>query len=356
MIQMYSQLLAAAEFAKDMSVWPIWDALGHRIDALDGFLSAHADGYEGVPSAEERGQLVNLVAKKLGKTRRTPKNKWRNFYNDLPEFIGRDGKCLAGMPVLLCDDNQLHKAMSTESSDGGSSRSSRRRRRSTNAAVFSPPDPRRTSSEDYLEVSPPKRLSNRFAFLNSEYSWHEDLGDVRKYLEEHKLVGEFDRETVLSNLSRILEDEKNKEVLRGGLRWAFQLWRQARNGGRPFRLQPQHRFRVPTLNGEYVNASEAVFSADWPEEVAGKILQEFLDVAPTGLPDLERLKDLLLAKPDHSAFLGKFIDDWVQFLKELGVNSGLTPELKSVKNHTFQAYRLSNFEFAHRLWHSARFY
>lgn len=338
--------VAAAEFAKDMSVWPIWDALGHRIDALDGFLSAHADGYEGVPSAEERGQLVNLVAKKLGETRRTPKNKWRNFYNDLPEFIGRDGKCLAGMPVLLCDDNQLHKAMSTESSGGGSSRSSRRRRRSTSAAVFSPPDPRRTSSEDYLEVSPPKRLSNRFAFLNSEYSWHEDLGDVRKYLEEHKLVGEFDRETVLSNLSRILEDENNKEVLRGGLRWAFQLWRQPRNGGRPFRLQPQHRFRVPTLNGEYVKASEAVFSTDWPEEVAGKILQEFLDVAPTGLPDLERLKDLLLAKPDHPAFLGKFIDDWVQFLKELGVNSGLTPELKSGKNHTFRAYRLSNFEFA----------
>ena len=189
------------------------------------------------------------------------------------------------------------------------------------------------------------RLSKRFAFLNSAYSWHEDLSDVRKYLEEYSLVGEFDRESVLSNLSKILEDENNKEVLRGGLRWAFQLWRQAKNGGRPVKLQPQHRFRVPTQNGKYVNASEAAFSADWPEETAGKVLQKFLDAAPTGLPDLERSKNLLLAKTDHPAFRGRFIDDWVQFLKELGVNSGLTPEWKSVKNRTFQAYRLSNFEF-----------
>ena len=337
---------AAAEFANDMSVWPIWDALGDRIEALDEFLSVHADGYEGEPSAEERGQLVKLVANKLGKNRRTPKYKWRKFYISLPEFMGIDGECLAGMPVLLCEDNQLHEAMSTESSDGGSGRSSRRRRRSTKAAVFSPPDPRRTSSEDNLKVDPPKRLTKRFAFLNSKYSWHEDLGDVRKYLEEYRLVGEFDRETVLSNLSKILEDEKSKEVLRGGLRWAFQLWRQARNSGRPVRLQPQHRFRVPTLNGKYVNASEAVFSADWPEETAGKKLQEFLDVAPTDLADIERLKDLLLAKSDHPAFRGKFIEEWVQFLKELGVSSGLTPELKGVKNRTFRAYRLSNFEFA----------
>ena len=132
---------AAAEFAKDMSAWPIWDALDHRIEALDGFLSANADGYEGEPSAEERGQLVKLIAKKLGGNRRTPKHKWRNFYRSIPEFMGIDGECLAGMPVLLCDDNQLHEAMSAESSDGGSSRSPRRRRRSTKAAVFSPPDP-----------------------------------------------------------------------------------------------------------------------------------------------------------------------------------------------------------------------
>ena len=153
-----------------------------------------------------------------------------------------------------------------------------------------------------FEVDPPKKLSKRFAFLHSKYPWYGELSDARKYLEENKLVEEFDRVAVLSHLSRTLRDEKNKAVLRGGLRWAFHLWRQPRDHGRPIKLQPQHRFRVPTLNNEYVEASVALFSANWPDETVGKLLQDFLDEAPKELPDLERLADRRLAAPDHSTF------------------------------------------------------
>ena len=76
-----------------------------------------------------------------------------------------------------------------------------------------------------------------------------------------------------------------------------------------------------------------------------KLLQEFLNEAPKGLPDLERIENRRLAKPDDPAFRGKLIDDWVLFLRELGVEIGLTPELKSVKRKVFQAYRIRNFSF-----------
>ena len=132
-----------------------------------------------------------------------------------------------------------------------------RRRRSAKTAIFSPPDPRRTDSQDDLEVNPPKRLAERFGFLLSSLPWHGELSGARTFLEKHKLVEEFDREAVLVQFSRTLQNERNKEILKGGLRWAFRLWRQPRAGNRPIRLQPQHRFRVTVLSETSSNWSDS---------------------------------------------------------------------------------------------------
>ena len=335
----------AARFTPKINIWPIWRDLGPRIDPLEDFLREYAVDYAGVPCAKERAYLVQLVAKELGGSRRTPKHRWLDFFREIPDFMGCDGNYLSGRQVLLGYDGELHSAMSAIPPMESAHSPSRRRRRKIVTAVFSPPDPRRASTDADLEVHPPKKLSRRFGFLSTTLPWHGELSAARIYLEKHKLVEEFDREAVLAHLSRTLRGEKNKEVLKGGLRWAFQLWRQPRNHGRPFQLQPQHRFPVPTLNGEYAEASEAIFSAEWPSDTKGKQLQGFLDTAPTGLPDLERMRELLLAAPDHSAFRSRWIDDWVLFLTELGVNKGLTPELRDARNKTFPAYRLSNFSF-----------
>jgi hypothetical protein len=334
----------AARCARDLDIWPIWGALGPSLELLEVYLARHADSYAGAPRGEERARLVNLVAGKLGANRRTPKHDWIQFYQALPEFMGQEGQCLAGLPVLLGDDGQLHTAMSStpRSAEGASSS---RRRRAIETAVFSPPDPRRSDTEDDLEVDPPKKLSRRFAFLPTKLPWHSDLGAARTYLEQHRLVEEFDREAILAHLSRTLHGERNKEVLKGGLRWAFQLWRQPRAHSRPFKMQSQHRFRVPTLHGAYIGASQAVFSADWPVETAGGLLQQFLDAAPPGLPDLEKLAGRRLATPDHPAFRGRLIEDWVLFLAELGVNAGLEPELKIAKDTNFPADKISDFSF-----------
>ena len=164
-------------------------------------------------------------------------------------------------------------------------------------------------------------------------------------MEKHNLVNEFDREAVLAHLSSTLQRENNKKVLRSGLRWAFQLWKQPRSHGRPFRIQTRSLFRVPTLAGEYINARDAVFSADWPTDTAGGLLQRFLDAAPSGLPDLEGLERRRLAAPDDLAFRGRWIEDWALFLSELGVNAGLKPELKGPTRRAFPAWKVTDFSF-----------
>jgi hypothetical protein len=334
----------ASQFAQDIEVRPIWPMLGHRLDTIDQYLSCHADNYLGAPRGDEKAHLVSLVAGKLCSERRLPKAKWLRYFTELPDFMGQDGDHLARLPVLLGDDGELHTAMAVKSSSGADDPKPRRRR-AVEKAVFSPPDPRRVEIEDDLEVEPPKKLSRRFAFLSTALPWHTELSTVRGYLEEHRLVEEFDREAVLAHLSRTLQSERNKEVLRGGLRWAFQLWRQPRARGRAFRMQLQHRFRVPTLDGTYIEAGRAIFSAGWPTETAGELVQGFLDAAPSGLTDLEQLKKRRLAAPDHPAFRGRWIEDWVQFLSELGVSAGLKPAIREAKNKNFDAHRMSDFSF-----------
>ncbi|WP_431298468.1 sacsin N-terminal ATP-binding-like domain-containing protein [Tabrizicola sp. BL-A-41-H6] len=334
----------ATDFADLTTIRPIWDELGGRLERLDRYLVRYARGYAGPPQATERAYFASLVAARTKSSRRAFPEQWLVYFTELPDFMGNDGRHLAGLFVLLGDDGELHAAMPSESGQGNATPTPRRGR-PAQAAVFSPPDRRRVDMEDDLDVEPPKSLSDRFAFLSPNLPWHGELATARSYLEQHRLVEEFDREAVLAHLSRSLQTERNKEVLKGGLRWAFQLWRQPRARGRAFRMQPQHRFRVPTLEGSYIPANEAIFSAGWPKETAGELLQAFLDAAPPGLRDVESLASRRIAAPDHAAFRGRWIEDWAQFLAELGVAAGLKPETRISRKTKFAAHEIESFSF-----------
>ncbi|MCE8546450.1 DUF3883 domain-containing protein [Ruegeria pomeroyi] len=335
---------AAAYFSKELDIWPIWVGVGSRLERLNDFLLKHTECYCGFPRGTERAKFVARAAAKLHKDGLSSGGHWRDFYAHLPDFMSDQGAALAGLPVLLGDDGELHQAMLPTTQAGGTSGKSRQRR-AIKTAIFSSPDRRRTEIDDDLDVDPPKSLSQRFGFLTSELPWHEDLAVARKYLVENRLVAEFDREAVLAQLSRTLRDVRNQEVLRVGLRWAFQLWLQPRASGRPFRLQPQHRFRVPALDGGYIEAQGAVFSAGWPDETLGQLLQDFLDAAPPDIPDLQELAGRRLAGPDHPAFRGKQINEWVVFLSELHVARGLEHQRKTSKRTSFKAHEISEFSF-----------
>jgi hypothetical protein len=329
---------AAAGFA------PLWPGLGERLDSLARFLSEQAPAFVGAPTATERADLAVNVANSLAATKRVPTARWTEFYRDLVDLMDKESAALEGRPILLCTDGKLRKTMPQPTTQSRRGPRRRRRKGDTQAFVFSPPARTGEAVEGARDLIAPAELKDEFAFLSDKLDWYGALSSARSFLENAKLVSAFDRDTVLSQLSMLLRRDGRKGARAAGLRWAFQVWRRPREGGRPFKLQPQHRFFVPTEEGRFIEATDAVFSEKWPSETLGDSLQRFLDSAPPDSPDLIDLRRRKIAAPSHYAFNRGTRDQWVEFLTELGVQRGLHPIQKEVATPV-SAADLRNFYF-----------
>ena len=333
----------AASYEQETGIVPIWSECGDPMGRLHCYLSEYAERYTGPPTDTERAELASRVAQSLAVDSHTSQSQWTLFYKDLVVFLDKMDVSLANRPLLLCSDGQLRRALNPAHEEGKPKR--RGSRAPIETSVFSPPSQRGAQADPDLEFKPPGKLAEHFAFLSGTLAWHGELAPVRRLLEDAKLVLKFDRETLLSQLSRTLQNETRREMLTSGLRWAFQIWRQTRATARPFKLRPQHRFRVPSINGKFIDANEVVFSKSWPENNQGGLLQRFLDTAPPDIPDLKELASRHLAPTKHRAFRASRIDDWVEFLAELGVRRGLHPVAKGSGRLKVLARRLENLSF-----------
>lgn len=323
---------------------PLWPDLGDRLDPLARFLSTQAPAFVGAPTAIEKAELAVSVAAALAATKRVPDARWAEFYRDLVELMGEEPSALEGRQILLCTDGKLRKTMAQPTTQSRRGPRRRRRKGDPQAFVFSPPARTAEAAESARDLIAPAELKDEFAFLSDKLDWYGELSSARSFLENAKLVSAFDRDTVLSQLSMLLRHDGRKGARAAGLRWAFQVWRRPREGGRPFKLQPQHRFFVPTEEGRFIEASDAVFSEKWPRDTLGELLQRFLDSAPPDAPDLTELRRRKIAAPTHYAFNRGTRDQWVEFLTELGVQHGLHPVPKKVATPV-SAADLSNFHF-----------
>lgn len=344
-------LKTAARHAAKVGAWPLWPGLGHRTDALTAFAKAHVGGYLESPSATERVSLAVEVAASLQHFKIRAPAAWAAYYKNLPEFVGNGGGALADKPILLCEDGQLRPAMSMVVAAEDAASSGRRRvRRTGRAAVFVPPARKGPEDDEASDLSPPNALAENFAFLSEHLDWYGELADARAFLLRLKLVLEFDRENILNHIARVLRDDSRHQSRAAGLRWAFQIWRRPQGKGRGVSLPANLRLYVPTMDHGFVPAEEAFFSDGWPEETRGRLLQRFLDTAPSDCPDLEDISRRRLAKPDHYAFkIGNTVL-WTDFLRELGVKRGLHPVQKSVSGtHRGQALDGSAFWRGHGL-------
>ncbi|RWN52715.1 hypothetical protein [Mesorhizobium sp.] len=324
----------AAGHAAATKVSPIWPGLGKRIDRLNAYLSEQMQTFVEFPTSEERAALATVVAAELSANPRTPIATWSAYYRDLAALLEKEAGVLAGRRVLLGADGNLHRAMKAVAEVEGKAKR-RRPKGEIEASVFSPPARRGAGSDDEDQLTPPEILAENFAFLSNRLDWYGDLSEAREVLEKAKLVFAFDREGVLGQLSRVVRQDGRNATRAAGLRWAFQIWRQPREKGRAFKLQPQHRFFVPTIHGEFIDASQAIFSDSWPDETHGRLLQRFLNSAPVDSDDLKALGDRRLAARGHYAFKGSKDDLWTTFLGELGVQQGLRPIVKKVTGTVF---------------------
>ena len=338
-----------AEHGRGLGIAPLWPGLGEeRAKRLVGFLNAHAQHeFLEHPTPSERAEIAESLARSLPRGRKMPVARWKAFYRDLVKFMDESPLPLAGRQIILCGDGMLRSGRSIEAIDEETGVRPRRRRRrgeKVEASLFFPPAPRQTDEaederDDGLKV--PSRLKEYFAFASEALPWYGELKRARDFL-EGSLVSAYDGETVLTRISQVVNSDATIEEAVAGLRWAFAIWRRA--GRRLLGSNRNYRLRVPTVEGEMISATDAVFSESWPDETRGRRLKQFLDSAPPGIADLVNLGRQRLAPTSHRAFRKARTTQWVEFLTALGVNRGLFA-IKKNANGWFKAHELMSFAF-----------
>ncbi|MGY4505783.1 hypothetical protein ACVWYH_009740 [Bradyrhizobium sp. GM24.11] len=336
-----------ARYGGPTGIESLWPGLGQRrTDSLAEFLRVHSGGrFKDRLSSAERAEIAEGLARALTKAKRHSWARWRAFYGDLSDFMESDGNALAGRKILICQDGSLRAARSSmpvEQLPGDPPRT-RRRRNPLETSVFVPP--RRGGAEESIgeELYPPSAVRGFFAFLHDALPWYDDLADARLFLEK-KLAQPFESEALLTRISQIVERVEAKKVRTAGLRWAFTIWRRSVAVKRAITLSPTYRLYVPTLGGDFIRASEAVFSSQWPDRTLGRRLQQFLELAPDGSRDINEVRARRIAPPSDPAFGNKHLEEWTDFLTGIGVQRGLQP--RSVKlEHYVEAWRVTNFAF-----------
>ena len=328
-------------------VAPFWPGLGaQRTEQLAEFLRRHVGAtHKDRLLVVERAAIAEALAIAHSNQRRPDWDRWKAFYRDLPEFMGGDATALAGRKILICQDGSLRatRAPTVTGQPSAVEKPRKQRRRSRETSVFIPP--RRGDNEESIgeEFYPPAPVREFFAFLNDALPWYGELAAARQFLEKD-LATPFESEALLTRIAQIVEKDTAKKVRTAGLRWAFAIWRRSVAIKRPVALSPNYRLFVPTLTGEFIRATDAIFSSSWPDRTLGYDLQQFLEIAPTDSKDLDDVRTRRLAHPASAVFGKSLTKEWTEFLEGLGVQRGLQPRTIEYPNY-IPAARVLNFAF-----------
>jgi hypothetical protein len=346
----------AAKFGGEFGIAPFRPGLGpRRLQALDNFLDATAEAYSDKPTPQQTGQLAEKVALSLMEDQGPEGIAWSKYYADLSSLLGTYPAQLSGRQVLLCNDGKLRAATGIvvgNQDSAGSAKRVRGKKRAGQLSIFSPAA-RKVSSQHVTSVAsedfnPPTALAENFGFLYAHLDWHGELSQIRVAFETAKLVLPFDSETLLSQLSNVVHLDDRKQTRFLGLRWAFQIWCRAREAGRPLQIRQNHRFYVPTVEDDYLEAREMLFSRSWGEATLGKDLERLIDAEHTSSNEMGELRTRLIAPTSHKIFAGRNQELWTPFLAELGVKRGLHP-VECKLTGMVSAKDLNSFAFCSRI-------
>lgn len=297
----------------------------------------------------ECARIAAEVAGTLRAGKRPATSHWTAFYRDLPSFMKEGPEMLAGLPVILCDDGTVRAGRRDAQTDGQLPRVRHRRRKGEQIepSLFFPPATRLSDENAEIpleQLRVPSPLAAHFAFAANTLPWHGELRAAREFLERGQ-VSAYDGETVLTRISQVVNAGASREEALAGLRWAFAIWRRAQTT-RSIKVDSSYRLLVPTANG-MIHATKAVFSETWPEELLGRRLKALFSSAPPDISDFALYREHLLAPTSHRAFKGP-ASLWVEFLRRLGVGSGLRA-LPLPSMPPARSYEVASFGFAKKL-------
>lgn len=309
-----------------------------RLDRLEEFISNGDDNLTVNPTDMQLSHMAEMVAVQV-LTPRSPRKAKTDYYLELEKVFKNRSVDLSKRKLLYCSDGMLRASESTEvenqvsTSDVGNmtSNPNRKRRRRTKAhttIVFSPSRRSIGKAKDskvqaeVLQV--PMELQKNLAFLSDQLDWYGDLEAVRKFLEEKRLVRSYDAEDLIAHVSFLSRINRKNRMRQAALSWVFNLWLSYQNAPRSLALHNVN-LLVPTLNGKWIDASQAIFSTGWPARTLGNITEEFLSQTGSYSDELMRVGEKLLAHKIVKPFKSSNIQNWADFLEAIGAKMGLQP-------------------------------
>lgn len=278
------------------------------------------------PSAQQRAEHAELIVGTLPlPAPNAPVDDWNGVYADLALLFKDEGGVLQGRRLLLADDGKLRRANggpATERKDGS-------RRTAARREAFFQPARGETVGDEGLAV--PDALKKRMFYLHSGLNWVEEEGHVRRqearlFLERFRLVRRFDAAGLLDHVRRALTESNSARLREQALRFVFRLYR-SRQSAQSLQLRPLGLY-VPSAEGPAIKAADAAFGAGW----TGTHGDELASVVAEGRESSSGLRFMaqrLVAPPEEFLRRGETLEEWREFLSDLGVTDGLLPVVTS---------------------------
>lgn len=239
---------------------------------------------------------------------------WSSLYDDLADVFGRqDPAPLRGKRILIDDAFAIHPTWGGSNVEAG-------------PAVFFPLREIADGDDVTRDVRIPRTLGRHLAYLHAAIPWkaqNQQNRPGRDFLDRARLVRMPRTQALLERIASILQRRRDKQLHADALVLVFNLTKRRSYTQEPS-LDALH-LRVPTgASGQWLPAAATVFSAPWPGTL-GTLVERLIDEAAGGCADLEDLRAALLAPPREFGFRVEPIDDWVGFLRRIGVQDGLRP-------------------------------
>lgn len=251
----------------------------------------------------------------------TDSARWYEVYDELSKMFEREPAALHGRRVLLDASGRL-RPCNTPADSG--------RRGSRPSSAFFPAVRGRVEGEEEVgadaDLRIPEQLAGRMFYLHPDLRWTTNANPpqrtrARRWLEDNRLVRRFDVRGLLDHARDALRSRTDPALARAVLQFVFRV--HAARPGRQLELD-QLGLRVPLATGDWVPATDALFSARWPK-TAGAQVETLLRGAVDVSADLVALQSRLLAPPADVVPPGDDVGEWAGFLRRIGVTDWLTP-------------------------------
>jgi len=300
---------------------------GERASMLDGLAKSVAQRSLVPPKAELAG-WVEALAAELSRKRFRPEL-WGKFYDELRGLF-TDASSLAGRRILLDDDGKVRPCADPR----GDARK---------AVPFFPPRADGGDSQDDDDGSDlklPSRLRSRLFFINHRIPWRIREGKTwknrpgRAFLEEG-LVNEYRASELFAVVARAVTGVGKPAQSEELLRWVMRFYETKSEP--PWNDLGQVPLRVPTAEGRWILATEALFGREWGAAASvDQLLADLIEEASPNSNEIAALRSRLIPAPAKWPFRIADVAFAREFLERIGVRHGLWPEAISGTDRPFE--------------------